>query len=190
MWRRFGAAELTATLRAVALGVAASVICVLYLYRFEGFSRLVFLVDAVILGTLLIGTRVAVNRLDEYLLRQRGSSRRVLVYGAGRRGVLLVHDLLGAPNLNLVPVGFLDDDRAKQRLRIEGLRVLGGIAELDAVLATHRPGEVIVSTDQIAGARLAAIESACRARDVGVRRLRLSLEQVAPAGITEKAGHG
>jgi UDP-GlcNAc:undecaprenyl-phosphate GlcNAc-1-phosphate transferase len=190
LWRRFGAAELVTTLRGVALGVAASVIGVLYLYRFEGFSRLVFAFDSVILAALLIGARVAVNRLDEYLLRQRESSRRVLLYGAGRRGVLLVHDLLGTPHLNLVPIGFLDDDPAKRRLRIEGLRVLGGFGDIEAVLAKHRPDEVIVSTEHIAGARLDAIEAACRAHNVGVRRLRMVLEHIVSREAAEQVRHG
>ena len=51
----------------VAAGVTASVILVLYLYRFEGFSRLVFAIDTVILSALLIGSRVAVSRLDDSL---------------------------------------------------------------------------------------------------------------------------
>jgi UDP-GlcNAc:undecaprenyl-phosphate/decaprenyl-phosphate GlcNAc-1-phosphate transferase len=190
VWRSFGAAELTTILRGVALGVAVSVVTVLYVYRFEGFSRLVFLVDGFILAALLIGARVAVNRLDDYLLRQRGVDRQVLVYGAGRRGALLVRDLLRSSRFNLAPIGFLDDDPAKRRLTIEGLRVLGGISELEAVLTKHRLSEVVVSTDRVDASRLQTIEAVCGSRNVRVRRLHLTLDVVASGEQREMARHG
>jgi UDP-GlcNAc:undecaprenyl-phosphate GlcNAc-1-phosphate transferase len=190
VWRSLGAAEVTTILKGVAMGVTASVILVVYLYRFEGFSRLVFAIDAVILSALLIGTRVAISRLDGYLLRQRGTDRHVLIYGAGRRGVLLVNDLLGNRRLNLVPVGFLEDDAAKKRLRIEGLRVLGASTDLEVVLSTHRVSELLVSTDHIDAVRLSGIEAVCRAHNVKVRRLRLALEEVSPTRIGDMARHG
>jgi UDP-GlcNAc:undecaprenyl-phosphate GlcNAc-1-phosphate transferase len=190
VWRSFGAAELTTILKGVFLGVAASVVVVLYLYRFEGFSRMVFVVDSIILSALLVGARVAVNRLDEHLQRQRGRDRRVLVYGAGRRGALLVRDLLQASRFNLVPIGFLDDDPAKRRLRIEGLRVLGGLAELDAMLAKHAPSDVVISTMRIDGAQQHAIERACLARNVRVRRLQLALEELTLPELGGMARHG
>ena len=190
VWRSFGAAELTTILKGVAVGVAASVVVVLYVYRFVGFSRVVFLLESAILAALLIGARVAVNRLDEYLQRQRGLDRQVLVYGAGRRGALLVRDLLQASAFNLVPIGFLDDDPAKRRLRIEGLRVLGGASDLDAVLAKHNPSELVVSTERIEDNRLRAIDVSCRARNVRVRRLRLALEDLSVTDVNEIARRG
>ena len=189
VWRNFGAAEVTTILKGVAAGVTASVILVLYLYRFEGFSRLVFAIDTVILSALLIGSRVAVSRLDDYLLRQRGTDRHVLIYGAGRRGVLLVHDLLGNVRLNLVPIGFVDDDAAKKRLKIEGLRVLGAFADLKVVLSTHKVNELLVSTHRVDAARLAEIEIVCHAHAVRVRRLTLALEEVSPALGGDMARH-
>jgi UDP-GlcNAc:undecaprenyl-phosphate/decaprenyl-phosphate GlcNAc-1-phosphate transferase len=178
VWRTLGAAEVTTILRGVGMGVTASVILVLYLYRFEGFSRLVFAIDAVILSGLLIGSRVAVSQLDSYLLRQRGTDRHVLIYGAGRRGVLLVHDLLGNRRLNLVPIGFVDDDAAKARLRIEGLQVLGSSNDLDRVLAGRRVTELLVSTPRVDMAQLSRIQPLCEAHHVKIRRLHLALEDV------------
>ena len=67
-------------------GVAGSVLAILYLYRFEGFSRSVFALDAAFLAFLLIGARVAITSVDDYLRRQRQRGDRVLIYGAGRGG--------------------------------------------------------------------------------------------------------
>ena len=87
VWRSFGARELMGIIKGVWIGVASSALVILYLpYRFEGFSRLVFAIDAVVLASLLVGARVAITSADEYLRRRRGVGRPVLIYGAGAGG--------------------------------------------------------------------------------------------------------
>jgi exopolysaccharide biosynthesis polyprenyl glycosylphosphotransferase len=59
--------------------------------------------------------------------------KRILIYGAGEIGQSLYRDLVNSPKLNVVPVGFIDDDPDKQNKIFfrrgfsssEGLRVLG-----------------------------------------------------------------
>src|SRR5262249_11219477 len=53
MWRYVGVHDLYVYARAVALSSIASVLLLLFLYRFEGFSRVVFILDAVLLLLLL-----------------------------------------------------------------------------------------------------------------------------------------
>jgi FlaA1/EpsC-like NDP-sugar epimerase len=117
------------------LGVGLSILAVLFLYRFEGFSRTVFGFDVLMLAMLLVGARVAISLADEYLRQHTSRGRKVLIYGAGRGGRLLARELLQNPDLKLMPVGFLDDDTAKQRLRIDGLRVLGRLSDLPRIAA-------------------------------------------------------
>lgn len=51
----------------------------------------------------------------------------VLVLGAGRTGEEVVRALRKQPSLGLKPVALLDDDPAKHRREIEGVRVVGGL---------------------------------------------------------------
>ena len=67
VWRSFGATEVLVILRGLVMGVGGSVLLMLYLYRFQGFSRLVFAIDGVILAGLLVGSRLAIASMDEYL---------------------------------------------------------------------------------------------------------------------------
>ena len=130
VWRSFGAPELLGILKGISIGVAASALVILGLYRFIGFSRVVFAIDAALLACLLVGSRLAITSADEYLRRRRGVGRSALIYGAGTGGTLLVHALLEDRSLALVPLGFIDDDRAKRRLRLEGVPVLGTLDDL------------------------------------------------------------
>lgn len=56
--------------------------------------------------------------------RPRGGAR-VLLVGAGEVGQGLVRQMLRDSNSRYLPVGFLDDDRAKRFLRVSGVPVLG-----------------------------------------------------------------
>jgi UDP-GlcNAc:undecaprenyl-phosphate/decaprenyl-phosphate GlcNAc-1-phosphate transferase len=189
MWRSFGSPELLALLRGIGIGVSASVMLMLYLYRFEGFSRLVFAYDAAFAAFLLIGSRVAITSVDEYLRKKRSRGRPVVIYGAGRGGTLLLRELLENKNLDLTPIGFLDDDPAKRRLRIEGLRVLGALEDLPAVAAAHKPTEVLVSIRGLDRARLASLAAMCRERGIGIRAMRFALEEIGPVPHVRQGSH-
>lgn len=75
--------------------------------------------------------------------RRRGgeAGRRSLVFGAGEGGAQLVRALVRDPACGYLPVGILDDAPHKRRLRIDGVRVLGGRKDIAAAAertdATH-----------------------------------------------------
>jgi FlaA1/EpsC-like NDP-sugar epimerase len=54
----------------------------------------------------------------------------VLIVGAGRAGEMLVRDLLRTKEELYQPIGFVDDNRAKQGREIQGVRVLGACDEI------------------------------------------------------------
>jgi len=178
VWRTFGAAEALSLLKGISIGVVATVLSVLYLYRFQGFSRAVFLVDAALLTALLLGTRAALAAFDDYLRRQRADGRLALIIGAGRGGALAVRELLQNPDLGLVPCGFLDDDASKLKRRVDGYRVMGRLSELPVRL-DEMPGQiavVIIAIRDLPTEQLEAIWTACDARTIPVQRMRFSLE--------------
>jgi UDP-GlcNAc:undecaprenyl-phosphate GlcNAc-1-phosphate transferase len=183
VWRSFGSSETITILKGVAYGVSASVIATLYLFSFEGFSRIVYGLDAALLTFLMVGSRLVISQFDEYLRRQRGSGRKVLIYGAGRGGVLLLRELMQNAALNLQPVGFLDDAPAKRRLRVEGLPVLGPFADLGTIAERHGAAMVVISIQALAPAQLAAIHAACMAHGLHVRRMRFALDDLGPLEV-------
>lgn len=59
----------------------------------------------------------------------------VLVLGAGGAGTRLVRSMLREPTSRYLPVGLVDDDPAKRRLRVNGVAVLGNTNELAEIIA-------------------------------------------------------
>jgi UDP-GlcNAc:undecaprenyl-phosphate GlcNAc-1-phosphate transferase len=172
------AVEVLTILRGILLGVGLSILAVLFLYRFEGFSRTVFGFDVLMLAILLVGARVAISLADEYLRARTSRGRNVLIYGAGRGGRLLARELLQNPDLELVPVGFLDDDPAKQRLRVEGIRVLGRMSDLPRIATALDVSEVAIGIRDLTSERFLEIAALCDTNGLHLRRMRFSLEDV------------
>jgi FlaA1/EpsC-like NDP-sugar epimerase len=100
------------------------------------------------------------------------SVRTVLIAGAGEGGRLVAREIMRNRELGLAPVGFLDDDPAKRRLRIEGLRVRGDTqADLPRILDEAEPDEVIIAIPSAPGSTRARIVRECRERGIPVRTL-------------------
>ena len=124
-WSTFGFEDLSTVLRGVGLGSMLSVLAAASLYKFERFSRSVFVIDAVLLVSAIVVTRLSFRILTRMASRSSGTRQRVLIYGAGARGQMLARELLANHTWERDPVGFVDDDDAKRRLRILGVRVHG-----------------------------------------------------------------
>jgi UDP-GlcNAc:undecaprenyl-phosphate GlcNAc-1-phosphate transferase len=138
LWRYTSMSDLIVFAKAVVLSSVASLLMLLFAFRFEGYSRKVFAIDAVLMFLFLAGSRMAF-RLFRQVLPGVGpqNGRRVLIYGAGDGGELLLRELRNNRELHLSPIGFLDDDPAKSGKVIHGLRVFGGNGDLASVCSQH-----------------------------------------------------
>jgi FlaA1/EpsC-like NDP-sugar epimerase len=111
----------------------------------------------------------AVNdrRLPGFRAAPRGR-RNVLIVGAGQGGRLVCQELSRNADLGLHPVGFVDDDPLKQRLRFEGVRVRGTTRELPQILDEAEPDEVIIAIPSAPGElRMRVVQGVPRARHSG-----------------------
>ena len=95
----------------------------------------------------------------------------MLIVGAGDGGRLVLREIVRNPDLGLSPVGFVDDDPTKHRMRIDGVRVLGRTDELPRILDEAEPDEVTIAIPSAPGTLRARVVSACRARGIPVRTL-------------------
>jgi UDP-GlcNAc:undecaprenyl-phosphate GlcNAc-1-phosphate transferase len=167
--------------RGLLLGMVLAMMLVLTLYRFEGFSRGVFAIDAAAAWLLLVGSRAATAGIQHYLRRQHTLSQWTLIYGAGGGGKLVLRELAQNRDLKLDPVGFIDDDPAKQNIRIDGIPVLGTLDDLERLTSVWGVTDVIVSARDIDAERLEALRERGSILGIRVRRMRLDLDELRPA---------
>ncbi len=152
----------------------------------------VIVLFALLMLVLLIGARALVRMVYERrpLGALRGGAvgrRRVLIAGAGEGGRLVLREILRNRDLGMEPVGFLDDDPHKRRLRIDGVRVRGDTeADLPRILDEAEPDEVVIAIPSAPGSTRARIVSECRRRGIPVRTLPTVFELLQTRGALSR----
>ncbi|SDY99423.1 hypothetical protein SAMN05444365_104478 [Micromonospora pattaloongensis] len=93
-------------------------------------------VGAALAFLVMIALRAACRRRHERSLRpDAATARPVLLFGVGAAGQGVLRAMVSDPRGGYRPVGLLDDDPATRRLRLEGVRVLGGRRDVPAAIA-------------------------------------------------------
>jgi UDP-GlcNAc:undecaprenyl-phosphate GlcNAc-1-phosphate transferase len=179
LWRYTSVGDLIVFLKAVVLSSVASLMVVLFAFRFEGFSRTAFAIDGVLMFLFLAGSRLAF-RMFRQMLPVSGfhNGRRVLIYGAGDGGELLLRELRNNSELQLSPVGFLDDDPSKSGKVIHGLRVFSSNGDLGHVCEQQNIDEVVISSVKMSDAKIEEIVRSCAERQISVKRMRITIEEL------------
>lgn len=179
IWRYTSVDDLILFAKAVAISSIASVLAILFKFRFEGFSRTVFILDALLLLMMVAGSRMAF-RLFRHILpvSYARDGCRVLIYGAGDAGELLLRELLNNRDLQYAPVGFVDDDPNKKGKVIHGLRVFGGNGALRSVCKELQVEEVLISSSRFSPERVQEILRDCQEEQVALKRMRIRIEKV------------
>jgi FlaA1/EpsC-like NDP-sugar epimerase len=105
----------------------------------------VLFIQAILVLLGVAGIRAAARVVVYVRNAQAGEGARVLIVGAGSAGSLLLHEIVGRPQLGLTAVGFLDDDGRLQGRTIGGVRVIGHTDALARVVADGEIEQVLVA---------------------------------------------
>lgn len=167
-WRWIGITDLLAVITAVGVVTLAMFVGVIAVYPVFPIPRSVPLIEGVLAVVTLGGMRLAMRVWHESRGRRRiDGGRRVLVVGAGNAGAMIVREMLRHPESHMIPVGFLDDNRAKRKQRVVGRPVLGTVADLEGVVRLHRIEEVLIAIPSASGEVVRRVVTA--ARNAGVK---------------------
>ena len=179
IWRYTGLDDLIVFAKAVALGSTISLLVLLFRFHFQGFSRTVFIIDGLVMLMLLAGSRIAFRFFRQFLPAAKvKTGRRVLIYGAGDAGELLLRELQNNRELHYAPVAFIDDDPKKRGKLIHGLPVFAGNGSLGVVIKNHGIEEVLISSPRISDERIRDILRECDAEQVALTRMSIRIEPI------------
>lgn len=145
VWRYIGLSDLFNILKAVILSSILSAIVVLYLWRFEGYSRAVFIIDGVLLFLAVSGARLVEPMLNEWIHTSAQGKDLVLIVGAGDTGELLLQHLKLERDGKRRVAGFLDDDPSKWGDRIHGTPILGSRRDMGRIVKELGVREVFIA---------------------------------------------
>ena len=97
--------------------------------------------------------------------------KRVIIVGAGDAGAMVVREMMRNGQLNLLPIGFLDDDQAKQKHKLHGVPVIGKIAELSTLLDSQQVDEVIIAIPSAPGKVVRLVTDICQQKVIPFRTI-------------------
>ncbi len=167
--RYAGSQELIKVGKASTLASGLLVVGLVVAFRFEGFSRSVFIIDWLLATMSLAAIRGGFRGLKGYFGARRQGGRRVLLYGAGDAGYLALREIRQNPDLELEPVGFVDDDPAKKGRIVHGLRVMGAGEELERICSDCSAQEILIAISDPEPAARDRILRRCRGTGLPVR---------------------
>lgn len=119
-----------------------------------------------------------ISRFLMFLTRMKGITKRdinlenVLIYGAGEAGVLLVKESRINPNFSYRIVGFLDDNPNKKGGKVYGLKVLGGLEDVEKIIERNDVSKIIISMPSVGQSKISNIlKELNKLKDVSVKIL-------------------
>lgn len=141
-----------------------------------GFPRSVIGIDWLLSLFSVGGLRVIIRLLAENgQISQKADSfqqnRRVVIAGAGDAGVLVLREMQRNPQLHMIPVAFVDDDPEKKGMEIHGVKVMGGLADVDEVVARSFADEVVIAIPTAPGPVVRLLTEECRAKGIPFRTM-------------------
>ncbi|MBW2366652.1 MAG: glycosyl transferase [Deltaproteobacteria bacterium] len=175
IWGHMSTNDVFVHLKAATLGTILSLAVLTYIYRLEGFSKGVFVIDWLLTTGLLLGTRGSFRIFLDTWKRKTLSGHDVLIYGAGKGGEILLRELLNNQSLGLKPVGFIDDDILKNGKKLLGYPILGSFQELETVVKKHRPTGLLISFNHANGRPFDTIADKCHENGLFVRKFAIHL---------------
>ncbi len=156
--------------------VSAVVISLLSFGVFEGLPRSVLVIDWILSLVFVGGVRFSLRIIGDSASvgassSKNGNQRRLVIVGAGDAGALVVREIQKNPQMDLLPVGFLDDNPAKQKQQIYGIPVVGTITDLPKVLDKLRVDEVIIAIPSAPGRVVRLVADICRMKNKPFRTM-------------------
>jgi FlaA1/EpsC-like NDP-sugar epimerase len=185
MWRYTSLYDLFNVLKATLISSVVVILAILFIYRFEGFPRSIFIIDWILTFVLIAGIRVIIRILlseqDKgfkplrQLFRPRASAKLVklrknlLIIGAGDAGEKILREIKDNPRLNYVVVGFLDNDPRKRGMKIHGVPVLGPVPKIHKLAYDAAMDEILIAVPSASAKQMRKILEACEATGLKTR---------------------
>ncbi len=180
IWRNAGTFDLVRLAAAtVTASVTTYVLCVVFVT--PDLSVAVFIIDWMLTFLAVGGARFAYRGFRQYLASMRTEGRRILMYGAGDIGSFALKVMRHTPDLDVHPVGFIDDDAEKHGRYVHGVQVLGAVDDLEEICRVHGIEEVLITTDKLTPETIQDLLRRCGSCEISCREFQFSLQPAAPA---------
>ena len=138
-------------LLSLAAAALAGTLLTYFMFQLTGifFPRSCYIIMAILVMALNGGVRFGYRALRRSWKHGRAQGdaafRRILIFGGGEAGAMVVRELRQNPHVGKLPVAIIDDDPRKRELRIGGVPIVGNRTEVLAAVHNYAIDEIIIA---------------------------------------------
>ena len=183
MWRYTSISDLFNIIKASVISSFLIISFILFMTRFVGFSRSVFIIDWCLTVLFITGHRVAIrlyyeqlsgdgswltsmHKLIGLLTKKQPEGKKILIVGAGDCGEKICREIVNNLHLHQNIVGFLDDDPEKLGKKIHGIPVLGSVDDMKSVLQNTEADEALIAIPSASSKKIRKIIETCKSNGI------------------------
>ncbi len=133
-WRYVGMSDLVDITKAAVASTWVFYLLSIFVLKMPGLASSTIVIDLLLTILVIGGARFAVRAYTEGAYKSFAANRNTLIVGAGAAGSAILRELKQNPTLDYYPIGFVDDDVSKHGVKIHGVKVLGSIDDLRAIV--------------------------------------------------------
>ncbi|TGL16204.1 polysaccharide biosynthesis protein [Leptospira meyeri] len=163
LWSYASLHDLLSIIKATVLSSLVSTLALLFYNRFHQLSRMVPILDTLILLGFLCLRSLSWRMLREQIFNSDKSKRGtpILLVGAGKLGSSFLTEIRRNVDLDYQPIGFLDDNLSKKGGYIQGVPILGATDEIGKILVRYGVKKVIMTVPQPDGRVVSKLMKEC-----------------------------
>ncbi|MBV8055074.1 MAG: polysaccharide biosynthesis protein, partial [Deltaproteobacteria bacterium] len=169
LWRYTGIWDLSRIIVGAAISSGLFAVITRQGLRLYQYPISIYVLDTILVIILMGGIRLGRRIYRELRKLERG--RRVLIFGAGDAGEMIVREMKHNSYCGYEPVGFIDDDPGKVGSRVHGVPVLGLREDLARIIEATVPQEVLIAIPSARAAVIRGIIAALERFRVQIRTL-------------------
>ncbi len=196
LWRYASIGDLNAIVIAITLSTA-----IIFFYTSAlgtPFPRTIYIISWMLKAASIGGIRFFIRTIRINNHHHQEPSSRALIIGAGAAGIMVAKELHSHFNSShVLPVGFIDDDSAKQRCSIQGIKVLGTATDIPSLTEKHKVDQVIIAIPSAPRSEIRRLTRLCSQLPVKIKILpgmyelingKVSVSSIRPVQIEDLLG--
>lgn len=186
-WRFVSVYDVLHILLGNLIGSVCSALIILLVFP-NGFPRSLYFLDFLICFLATTGIRISVRLVFDLVRanRQPDPGKRIVIYGAGESGVILLREIRSNPNLLYTVCGFVDDNPKKRGVKIQGVPVLGDGSSLSMLVERFRLDETLIATPSATGPEMTEILRRCYNAAIRCRTIPAMAEIIEGRALTKQ----
>ena len=162
MWQYASIGELYGIVKAA----STSIICIffiIYLLALPSLPRSVYILSWILIIVATGGSRLGWRIVRHKIIKAANQeAKNALIIGAGDAGAIVAREFISNSSLDLVPIGFIDDNPLKQKLSLFDVPVLGSREDIPRLVIEYSVEEIIIAMPSTTGKAIREIISICR----------------------------